>query len=180
MMDRTILVFSIIVACAIGIGTGLSLGAIQTGEMSSQINQMINGVSNNFSASIQISNVTNNVQNVINSAKIGFGFKTLTVDPDNTPNSSDEFLISAISSCVFHSDTSISNSTCVVCTLQNATKGTLASGNVTLSNYTSSSNLSIPITDFQYPGANNILNVKDVKVEVCEQVNSQETDVKIP
>ena len=170
-MDKTILVFSIIVACAIGIVTGLSLGAIQTGEMSGQINQMIKSISNDFSSSSQISGVTNNVQNAINSAKIAFGFTVLSVDPDKIPNSTDEFLINAISSCVFHSDTSIQTNTCVVCTLQNESKETLASGKINLLKYESSSNISIPITDKKYEGANNVLNVHGVTVEVCQQGN---------
>jgi hypothetical protein len=180
-MDKTILVFSIISACAIGIGTGISLGAIETGEMSVQINQMINGVSNNFSPSVQISNVTNNVENIIDKAKIGFGFETIVIDPDKTPNSTDEFFISTVSSCVFHSDTSITTDTCVVCTLQNGAKETLASGNTTLSNYAASSNISIPITDLKYVGVNNVLDVKGIQVEVCEQEDSlEEEDVETP
>jgi hypothetical protein len=180
-MDKTILVFSIISACAIGIGTGISLGAIQTGEMSGQINQMIQGVSNNFSPSVQTLNVTNNVASIMDKAKIGFGFKSILIDPDKTPNSTDEFFINTISSCVFHSDTSIPSNTCVVCTLQNGAKETLASGSMTLSNYAISSNISIPLNDLKNVGVNNVLDVKHVQVEVCEQNDSlQATDVETP
>jgi len=179
-MDKTILVFSIISACAIGIGTGISLGAIQTGEMSGQINQMIQGVSNNFSPSVQTLNVTNNVASIIDKAKIGFGFKSILIDPDKTPNSTDEFFINTISSCVFHSDTSITSNTCVVCTL-NGAKEKLASGSMTLSNYVASSNISIPLNDLKNVGVNNVLDVKGVQVEVCEQDDSlQATDVETP
>lgn len=171
-MDKIILVFSIIVACAIGIGTGVSLGAIQTGEMSSQINQAIDGFSNSFSSSAPISNVTSSVQSAINSAKIAFGFDVVNVDEDEIPNSQDEFLLNAISSCAFHSDQNIPSKTCVVCTLLDEAKEPLASGNVTLPNYASSSNISIPITDLEFEGANDLLIVKSLEVKVCELSNT--------
>jgi len=112
--------------------------------------------------------VSRDVQTIIEEAKISFDFTALLVDPDDIPNNQDEFLINAVSQCVFHSDEDISGETCVVCTLTDNDQNSLASGRVDLeSGYTGSQSISIQITDTEYLGANDVKNVHGVVLEVC-------------
>ena len=166
----------VLIAASIIFGTVIGLGFAMD---SIPIGQMANGLevlSNDLLTGLQTFGLTTEAQNnehqsVIDDASLSFEFEVEPVDPDNKPNTQDEFFINAVSQCNFHSDENIED-TCLICKLTDREDRLLGKGKLELNDgYTASESIPVDISDITYEGANDVANVHAVTLKVCVPQN---------
>ena len=151
----------------------LSFGMVAAAVPAGQMAESLENLSNDILKGLTMYGLLDegediSVSSIIEQASISFGLDVITVDPDNVPNTKDEFLINAVSQCIFSSNESIDTETCVICTLTDSEQNFLGNGRVELpEGYVASQSIPIDITELKFEGANDITNVHGVKLEVC-------------
>jgi len=149
---------------------GMVADAVPAGQMAESLENLSNDILKGLITYGLLDDGENiaGVSSVIDQAAISFEIDVITVDPDSIPNTKDEFLINAVSQCVFSSNENISTETCVICTLTDSEQNFLGNGRVDLpEGYVATQSIPIEITELDFEGANDITNVHGVKLEVC-------------
>ena len=101
-----------------GFGIGLHLDLIDSGEMF-HIQDMVNDASVEYQSNLLMSSafMSGDSEGLIQHASISLGLAKVLVDPNEEPNSGDEYFDNLLNECIFHSDESIEGNICVVCKL---------------------------------------------------------------
>lgn len=152
---------------------GLIIDNIQVGQMAKTVERLSTDLlAGLISLGLYEEDQDTDVLSVIDRAAVGYSFDIITVDPDNTPNTRDEFFINAVSECVFHSDENIPNETCVICELTSDNETPLGNGRFDLpEGYTASQSIPVKISELEFEGANDVTNVHGVTLQVCDSGN---------
>jgi len=170
-MNRAAVILFLIAAIIVSVGTSTSFGLIREAEMM-DAQAFLTKIRNEFLARALFNPTHNNPQpptHPIQSIKVMFDFAVQPVDPDHIADTKDEYFVNAVSQCSFHSPTDISTKTCFVCKLRNEDNHVVGTGRVDLpKGYKASTTVPIPITDLDFVGSNDVTNVKNVKVEICQ------------
>ncbi len=101
-----------------GFGIALHFDLIDSGEMF-HIQDMVNDASVEYQSNLLMSSafMSGDSEGLIQHASISLGLAKVLVDPNEEPNSGDEYFDNLINECIFHSDESIEGNICVVCKL---------------------------------------------------------------
>ena len=115
-LGNTILILALIPVY--GFGIALHFDLIDSGEMF-HIQDMVNDASVEYQSNLLMSSafMSGDSEGLIQHASISLGLAKVLVDPNEEPNSGDEYFDNLINECIFHSDESIEGNICVVCKL---------------------------------------------------------------
>ena len=110
------------------------------------------------------------IESPIDHANIDFVITKTLVDPDDTPNTGDEFFKNDITDCSFHTFEAMDDGSDIICKLfswaqdSSTDRVVVCEGRITLTSYTPSDTVLIPITQLAYDGACDVQNIDFVKI----------------
>lgn len=103
----------------------------------------------------------------ITQASVDIGLKKVLVNPDDIPETGDEFFKNAIAECSFHTPDGLLASSTVICKLTNEKDQAIAEGRLHFTNGLPPSETGfIPITQEAFKNASDVQKIHDVKIIV--------------